>query len=150
MSNHRRTSETYRRQDDPFEYVLQLSYCLESCQHFQIRVITSYREDCLMCSAHSTKSSKVTQNIFLALGGLHEDTLFDTLGGMVSASVKTLSSNLLTPYREQPRSTRILTAYPRPALSATKRTKITLQPVLINKSKFRKAAHTSFMQKEEK
>ena len=29
------------------------------------------------------------------------------------------SSNLLTPYREQPRSTRIVVAYPRPAFSAT-------------------------------
>ena len=32
------------------------------------------------------------------------------------------SSNLLTPYREQPRSTRIVVAYPRTAFSATKRT----------------------------
>ena len=32
------------------------------------------------------------------------------------------SSTLLTPYREQPRLTRIVVAYPRPAFSATKRT----------------------------
>ena len=32
------------------------------------------------------------------------------------------SSNLLTPYREQPRSTRIVVAYPRQAFSATKQT----------------------------
>ena len=32
------------------------------------------------------------------------------------------SSNLLTPYREQPRSTRIVVASPRPAFSATNRT----------------------------
>ena len=32
------------------------------------------------------------------------------------------SSKLLTPYREQRRSTRIAVAYPRPAFSATKRT----------------------------
>ena len=32
------------------------------------------------------------------------------------------SSNLLTPYREQPRPTRIVVAYPLPAFSATKRT----------------------------
>ena len=32
------------------------------------------------------------------------------------------SSNLFTPYREQPRSTRIVVAYPRPAFSATNRT----------------------------
>ena len=36
-----------------------------------------------------------------------------------------------TPYREQPRSTRIVVAYPRPAFSATNRTN-TFQPVLIN------------------
>ena len=32
------------------------------------------------------------------------------------------SSDILIPYREQPRSTRIVVAYPRPAFSATKRT----------------------------
>ena len=32
------------------------------------------------------------------------------------------SPNLLTPYRKQPRSIRIVVAYPRPAFSATKRT----------------------------
>ena len=37
----------------------------------------------------------------------------------------------LTPYREQPRSTRIVVAYPRPAFSATNRTN-TFQPVLIS------------------
>ena len=36
------------------------------------------------------------------------------------------SSNLLTPYREQPRSTRIVVAYPRPAFPATKRTNYAL------------------------
>ena len=36
------------------------------------------------------------------------------------------SSNLRTPYREQPRSTRIVVAYPRPAFSATKRTNYAL------------------------
>ena len=48
------------------------------------------------------------------------------------------SSDLLTPHREQSRSTRIAVTYPRPAFSATKR-KITLQLVLINKPKFLKA-----------
>ena len=56
------------------------------------------------------------------------------------------SSNLLTPYREQPRSTRNVVAYPRPAFSAKNR-KNYVQPVLINKSKFLKATH--FVQKFE-
>ena len=53
---------------------------------------------------------------------------------------KRFIKNLLTPYREQPRSTRIVIAYPRPAFSATKRAR-TLQSVLINKSKFLKATY---------
>ena len=55
---------------------------------------------------------------------------------------KTVHQTSFTPYREQPRSTRIVVAYPRPtfsarpAFSATNRTN-TFQPVvLINNSKF--------------
>ena len=62
------------------------------------------------------------------------------------------SSNLLTPYREQPRSTRNVVAYPRPTFSAKKRKnygKITLQPVLINKSKILKATHCTEIRKNE-
>ena len=53
------------------------------------------------------------------------------------------SSNLLTPYyREQPRSTWIAVAYPRPVFPQQQTGQITLQPVvLINKSKFLKATH---------
>ena len=62
------------------------------------------------------------------------------------------SSNLLTPYREQPRSTRNVVAYPRPTFSAKNRKnygKITLQPVLINKSKILKATHCTEIRKNE-
>ena len=53
-----------------------------------------------------------------------------------------------TPYREQPRSTRIVVAYLRPAFSATNG-QITLQPVLINQSKFLKATHRTKIRKIE-
>ena len=54
-----------------------------------------------------------------------------------------------TPYREQPRSTRIVVAYPRPAFSATNRTD-TFQSVLINIiSKFLKATHRTKIRKFE-
>ena len=43
-------------------------------------------------------------------------------------------------FPSQPRSTRIVVAYPRPASSATNRTN-KFQPVLINNSKFLKATH---------
>ena len=65
---------------------------------------------------------------------------YATLQAMAPTNNKTVHQTSLTPYREQPRSTRFIVAYPRPAFSATNRTK-TFQPVLINNSKFLKAAH---------
>ena len=56
------------------------------------------------------------------------------------------SSNLLTPYREQPRSTRIVVAYPRPALSATKRTNYA--PTSFDQQVQVSQGHTSFKNKE--
>ena len=54
-----------------------------------------------------------------------------------------------TPYREQPRSTRIVVANPRPAFSATNRTN-TFQPVSINNnSKFLEATHRTKIRKIE-
>ena len=67
--------------------------------------------------------NKVTQKVFfLAIGGLLEDKLRGTVRSMTLTNVKTVPSNLFTPYREHPRSTRIVVAFPRLAFSATKRT----------------------------
>ena len=66
---------------------------------------------------------------------------------MAPTNNKTVHQTSFTPYREQPRSTRIVVAYPRPAFSATNRTN-TFQPVLINKkSKFLKATHRTKIRK---
>ena len=66
---------------------------------------------------------------------------YATLQAMAPTNNKTVHQTSFTPYyREQPRSTRIVVAYPRPAFSATNRTN-TFQPVLINNSKFLKATH---------
>ena len=54
-----------------------------------------------------------------------------TLQAMAPTNSKTVHQTSFTPYREQPRSTRIVVAYPRPAFSTTNRTN-TFQPVLIN------------------
>ena len=62
--------------------------------------------------------------------------------------ITTVHQTSFTPYREQPRSTRIVVAYPRPAFSATNRTN-TFQPVLINMSKFFKATHRTKIRKIE-
>ena len=47
---------------------------------------------------------------------------YATLQAMTPTNNKTANQNSFTPYREQPRSNRIVVAYPRPALSATNRT----------------------------
>ena len=60
---------------------------------------------------------------------------YATLQAMAPTNIKTVYQTSFTPYREQPRSTRIVVAYPRPAFSATNRTN-TFQPVLINNSSF--------------
>ena len=73
---------------------------------------------------------------------------YATLQAMAPTNNKTVHQTSFTPYREQPRSTRIVVAYPRPAFSATNRTN-TFQPVLINKSKFLKATYRTKIRKIE-
>ena len=73
---------------------------------------------------------------------------YATLQAMAPTNIKTVHQTSFTPYREQPRSTRIVVAYPRPAFSATNRTN-TFQPILINNSKFLKATHRTKIRKIE-
>ena len=73
---------------------------------------------------------------------------YATLQAMTPSNNKTFHQTSFTPYREQPRSTRIVVAYPRPAFSATNRTD-KFQPVLINNSKFLKATHRTKIRKIE-
>ena len=56
------------------------------------------------------------------------------------------SSNLLTPYREQPQSTRFVVAYPRPAFSGTKRTNYA--PTSFDQQVQLSQGHASFKNKE--
>ena len=64
-------------------------------------------------------SNEVVRSV-LALGALQEDKLCVTLQATRTRSNRL--SNLLIPYREQPRSTRIMFAYTRPAFPVTKQT----------------------------
>ena len=73
---------------------------------------------------------------------------YATLQAMAPTNIKTVHQTSFTSYREQPRSTRTVVAYPRPAFSATNRTN-TFQPVLINNSKFLKATHRTKIRKIE-
>ena len=57
----------------------------------------------------------MTRSFPAAFGVLHEDKLCDTLQAMTPTNqCQNDSSNLLTPYREQPRTTLIVVANPRP------------------------------------
>ena len=73
---------------------------------------------------------------------------YATLQAMAPTNIKTVHQTSFSPYREQPRSTRIVVAYPRPAFSATNRTN-TSQPVFINSSKFLKTTHRTKIRKIE-
>ena len=62
-SNYSKTSETHQRQDDIFGYELQFQLLyLEYCQYFN----------------RPSELSKVTETVFLSMGGLREDNLCDT------------------------------------------------------------------------
>ena len=71
---------------------------------------------------------------------------YATLQAMAPTNNKTVHQTSFTPYREQPRSTRTVVAYPRPAFSATNRTN-TFQPVLIVIFQVSQG-HTSYKNKE--
>ena len=73
---------------------------------------------------------------------------YATRQAMASTNNKTVHKTSFTPYREQPRSTRIVVAYSRSTFSATNRTN-TFQPVLINNFKFLKAIHRTKIRKIE-
>ena len=82
--------------------------CIWSCQYYFRILVTSYREDCLVCCPYN-KVIKSDPKTCLALGGLHEDTLCHTLQAMTPTNqCQNGSSNFLTPYREQPQSIGLL------------------------------------------
>ena len=148
----------------------QLSYCINS-QHCKIRynrvvvVVVFFtlfdRASTIPSNIRGCQSSTWSQRGTKVNGSHHGDNpllgptgiqiatkSYATLQAMAPTNNKTVHQTSFTPYREQPRSTRIVVAYPRPAFSATNRTN-SFQPVLINKSKFLKATHRTKIKKIE-
>ena len=129
-SNPPSTSETYRRQDDVFGYKLQFLL-------YQVLAVF-HNLNCLACCP----STKIIKSDPKSFSSSRRVTRRQVMRSFTSSNgtdqLQNGSSNLLTPYGEQPRLTRTVVTYPRPAFSAAKR-KITLQSVLINKPKFPKA-----------
>ena len=96
-----------------------------------------YREDCLMCCP-SNKVLKSDNNKLSSSRRVTRRLVMRHFTSNGANQCRNGSSSLLIPYREQPRSTRIVVAYPRLAFSTTKRTNHA--PIgLINKPKFVKA-----------
>ena len=90
---------------------------------------------------HQTKPSKKFQPV----GSLHGDELCHTSQGMAPINARTVHKKqiLHTTYRDQPQSTRVIVAYPRPAISQPQSGNIALQSVLINKLPRFSKGHTS-------
>ena len=95
-------------------------FCLECCHYF-ITLITSYREDCLMCFP-SNKVAKRDTKRFPSYQRVTRRQVMRHFTSNGTDQYQNGLSNFLIAYREQPRSTRIIVAYPGPAFSATKRT----------------------------
>ena len=118
-------------------------YCLECCQFSRI-CITSYGEDCLICCRTNKFIQRFTKDI-ITLGGLHK-TSYATFYRPCTDQCRNGSSSMLIPYREQPRSTRIVVAYSWPAFSATKRTNH--DPISFDQQAQVFQGHTSYINRE--
>ena len=92
------------------------SHCLTCCQYFKTGA-TSYTEDCLVFCP----STKVIKRDAELSEGYTQRQVMRHFTSNGTDQLQNGSPNLLTPYREQTRLTRIAVAYPRSALSVTKR-----------------------------
>ena len=111
------TSETYRRQDDVFGNEVQflLSVVLQVFQYLNYKLQRKLSGGVLptqQCHKNCLKKVFSSWGITQRQVTRHGTNQCHQYG----------PSNLFTPYREQPRSIRIVVTYPRPAFSPTKRT----------------------------
>ena len=98
------------------------------------------REECLMCSpSYKVIKSHTKSCLAIVIGGLHEDKLWDTLQAMVPTNVKTAHQTSL-PHIESNLDPLGLLSPTHGQRSQQQIGQITLQPVLINKPNFLKAA----------
>ena len=81
----------------------------------------SYREKCLMRCPSNQVIKSYSEKCFSSQRATRRQVMRYFTSNDIEQCQNGLS-NLLTPYRKQPRPTQIVVAYPRPAFSATKRT----------------------------
>ena len=96
----------------------------------------------------SNKVIKSDTRSFLALGGLHENKLCDTLQAMAPTNVKTVHQTSLLHIESNLDRLELLLP-PHSQRSQQQSEQITLQSILINKPKFLKATHYTEMWKIE-
>ena len=72
-SNHLSTSGTYPPQDGIFWYELQLLLSEMKCFQCFLESGLHAAERTVWCTSYLPKPSKVSQNVFLPIGGLHKD-----------------------------------------------------------------------------
>ena len=102
-------------------------------------------EKTVWCAARPTKSSKLFKRFFSSRRVTRRQVIrhFTSNG---TDQCRNGSSNLLAPYQEQPRLTRIVVDYPRPAFSATRRTNHA--PISFDQQAQVSQGHTSCLNKE--
>ena len=122
-----------------FGYELQF---LLSGQKFELQ---PYREDCLMCCP-TNKVIKSDTKCFYSSRRVTRRQGMRYFTGNDTYQCRNGPSNLFTPCREQFRSTRILVAYPRPAISATKRE--IYAPISFDQQAQVSLGHISYRKKE--
>ena len=117
--NQPQTSETYRRQDDVFGHELQflLSGVLSVFQNRNYK-LQSRLPDVLP----KQRSHQKIHKRFSSSRRVTRRQVMRHFTGHGTNQCRNGSSDILITCREQPRSTRTVVAYPRPAFSATKRT----------------------------
>ena len=81
----------------------------------------SYREKCLMRCPSNQVIKSYSEKFSSSRRGARRRVMRHFTSNDIEQCQNGLS-NLLTPYRKQPRPTQIVVAYPRPVFSATKRT----------------------------
>ena len=83
---------------------------------------------------------------FLALGGVHEDKLCNTLQAMAPTNVETVHQTYLFHIESNLDRLGLIVAYPQPAFSATKRTNHA--PISFDQPIHVSQGHTSYRNKE--
>ena len=122
-------------------------YCLECCQNISESGLQAKdKEDCLMCCPIQRSHQKRLNTSSSYRRVTRRQVMRHFTSNNTDQCQNGSSNNLLTPYREQPRPTRIVAPYPRPAFSVTERSNHA--PTIFDQHAQVSQGHTSCRNKE--